>query len=123
MANSVNIIFMVSLAERESRAPEGVKEIPETPEVPESVEKGGVSARQTQVKTHVKQGGKPLTQTQASKQVTIQIPADQGILAAWAKGPVTSSLTWFGVFWLRMIKKAAHFGWKIIKKSNNKSQT
>ena len=110
---------MVPLAEREPRTPESVKEIPETPEVPESIEKGGVSARQTQVKTQVKQGGKPLTKAQGSKQVTIQIPADQGILATWAKGPVTSSLTWFGVFWLRMIKKATHFGWRVIKKEKS----
>lgn len=61
--------------------------------------------------------GQVLTQSQLSKTVTITLPADQTKLAELAKGSVGDSITWFAGFWLRMIKKAIHFGWRILGKN------
>jgi len=103
--------------EKPSQIPEGVREVPETPEIPPHIEKGGVKAVPTQVTAQVTDDkGQPLIQTPATKTVSITIPADKTTLSGWAKGEPTSSLTWFANFWLRMIKKALHFGWKIFKR-------
>ena len=60
--------------------------------------------------------GQILTQSQPSTTVTITLPADQTKLAGLSKGSAGDSITWFTAFWLRMIKKAIHFGWRIIGK-------
>ncbi len=87
----------------------------EITEIPEDIERKGVRPTKSQFTAQVKHKGKHLIQTPATK-VTIKLPADQGSLSSWSKGPITSSLTWLATFWLRMIKKAKHFGWKIIRK-------
>jgi hypothetical protein len=89
----------------------------EISEIPEHIEKAGVKKRQTQFKAQVKHKGKPLIQTPQTKTITITLPTDQNTLASWSKGKVVNSLTWLGLFWLRMIKKAIHFGWKVVRKS------
>ena len=63
--------------------------------------------------------GQVLTQSQPSEAVTITLPADQTVLAESAKGSTDDSVTWFAAFWLRMIKKAIHFGWRILGKKPN----
>lgn len=94
-----------------------IKEIPETPEVPSHLEQSGLTSRPTQITAQVSDdSGAPLIQTPVSQVVTITIPADQQQLADWSKGSPSDSLTWFAMFWLRMIRKAVHFGWKIITK-------
>jgi hypothetical protein len=99
-----------------------VKEIPETPEVPPALEQAGMATRPTQITAQVSDdSGAPLIQTPATQVVTITIPADQQQLDDWAKGSPSDSLTWFALFWLRMMKKAFHFGWKIIKKGGQNS--
>lgn len=60
--------------------------------------------------------GQPLIQTPAAQTITITLPSDQSQLTTLAKGSVSDSLTWFAAFWLRMIKKALHFGWHLLKK-------
>lgn len=60
--------------------------------------------------------GQPLIQNPAAQTVTITLPSDQSQLTTLAKGSVSDSLTWFAAFWLRMIKKALHFGWRLLKK-------
>jgi hypothetical protein len=89
---------------------------------PEAVEKLGVKTRPTQVTQQVTDKGKPLIQTPPTKVITIQPPADQQQVTTWAKGSPLNAITWLAVFWLRMIRKALHFGWKIIggKKIINK---
>jgi hypothetical protein len=70
---------------------------------------------QTQFKAQVRDDrGKPLIQTPQTQKVTIKIPATQTQLDTWSKGPIQNALTWFAVFWKRLIKKAFHFGWKMI---------
>lgn len=72
-----------------------VQEIPETPAVPEKLQEVGVKAV----------GG------------TITIPASQTTLLGWSKGKIENAITWLGMFWLRMIKKAFHFGKQVVVKS------
>ena len=111
---------MVSTPERISEAPspEGVIEVPETPESTPEMEEAGVTIVPPQVTAQVTDddSGQPLIQTPATKTVTVQIPTDPAKLDDWAKGSPANALTWFATFWLRMIKKAMHFGWKIIKR-------
>lgn len=110
---------MVQPVEREPvpKAPEGVVERPT--EIPKEVERvPGVTTTHSQVAAQVSDDqGKPLIQTPATQTITIQIPADTSQLMDWAKGAPTSSITWFAIFWLRMIKKALHFGWKTVFKT------
>jgi hypothetical protein len=60
--------------------------------------------------------GQPLIATPATTSVTVTIPQTPTVLAALAKGSVSDSVTWFAAFWLRMIKKAVHFGWQLFQK-------
>lgn len=94
-----------------------VKEIPETPEVTSHMEEKGVITRPTQMVAQVSDDkGTPLIQSPATQTVTITIPTTQQQLADWSKGSPSDSLTWFALFWLRMVKKALHFGWRVITK-------
>lgn len=93
----------------------GVEEVVETPEIPPHIEQAGVSVRPTQFTAQVTDdNGTPLVQSPATQVITITIPATQKQLEDWSKGSPVESLTWFAFYWLRMIKKALHFGWKII---------
>ena len=65
--------------------------------------------------------GKPIIQTPPTQVITVTPPSDTTTLSKQAKGDTTSSLTWLAAFWLRIIKKAIHFGWKIIGKEQNVS--
>ncbi len=97
-----------------------VKEIPETPEITEVLEKAGVKAQPSQITAQVKDtAGKPLMTSPATQTVTITIPATPTQLSDWAKGSPSASLTWFAAFWLRLIKKAIHFGWRVIMKGGS----
>jgi hypothetical protein len=98
--------------EREPRFP--VVERAEEFELPPHLEGTGIKAVETTVKARVKDKGRHLIQTPATKKVSIKLPAGQATVSAWSKGKTASSLTWLGAYWLRMIKKAVHFGWKII---------
>jgi hypothetical protein len=59
--------------------------------------------------------GTPLIQAPPANVVTtVQPPSDQATLVQQAKGNTSSSATWNAAFWLRVVKRAFHFGWKII---------
>lgn len=58
--------------------------------------------------------GLPIIQTPPTQVITIQTPSDQATLTKQAKGDIGNSVTWLAAFWLRVIKKALHFGWKVI---------
>lgn len=65
-----------------------------------------------QVKTD---SGKPLIETSpTSGKIKITIPKSQVELETLSKGSVSDSITWFAAFWIRMIKKAIHFGWELV---------
>ena len=99
-------------AEREKKP--SVKETLEEIQVPESLEKTGIEKVETAYKATVQDDqGSPLVQTPADEQISIRIPRDKGLLESSSKGKISSSLTWFARFWLRMIKKALFLGKKV----------
>lgn len=107
----------VSLERERPPVPEGVQE--RVTEIPPEVERAGGQRVPTQVTAQVTDDkGQPLIQAPATQTVTVQIPASQSQLDDWSHGSPTSSLTWFATFWLRLIKKALHFGWKIIRRGS-----
>lgn len=84
-------------------------------EIPEYVEKGGVQTVKSQFPYQVKDdSGKPLITTPQTKVVTVTLPSDPSSLQTKAKGSTDDASTWWSKFWLRIIKKAVHFGWKIV---------
>ena len=100
----------------------------ETPVIPEEV---GKKPEQAESPAQIERVGAPVTpspttpqtaddtsaqddQAQASQSVTVQIPTTQDQLEDWSHGAPSNALTWFATFWLRLIKKALHFGWRII---------
>ncbi len=105
---------MAEPKERERPAvPEGIEERPEAVEPLTRVEE--LERVPTQVTAQVTDdAGRQLIQTPATQVVTIQIPAAQAQLEDWSHGSPSNSLTWFATFWLRMIKKALRFGWRVI---------
>ena len=104
--------------EKTQSIPEDVKVVPESAEIPREVEQGGTKSVPTQVTAQViDDTGQPLMQTPTTRTTAIQLPADDGDIDNWTKGPMTDSITWLGIFWKRMMKKAKHFGWKITKKT------
>lgn len=98
-----------------------IKEVPETPVISETLEKAGVKSQPSQITQAVTDDttGKPLMTSPATQVVTITIPATPTQLVDWAKGSPSASLTWFATFWLRLIKKALHFGWKVMMKGGS----
>src|SRR3990167_5145848 len=93
-----------------------VKEIPETPETTPSLQEAGVTPVPTQITAQVTDDktGKPLMQSPSTQTITITIPASPTQLTDWSKGSPSDSLTWLAPFWLRIIKKAFHFGWRVL---------
>lgn len=89
--------------------------------VPETLQQNtGIQVVQKNFKAQVKDdAGKPIIETPPEKVVEVTLPTDTETLGTWVKGSADSSQTWLGAFWLRVIKKAIYFGWKIIGKEKN----
>ena len=86
--------------------------------VPETLSQSGVKVVQKNFTAQIKgDKGQPLIQTPPAQVITIQPPADSPTLTTWSKGSIASSLTWLGMFWIRVIKKAIHFGWRVVGKT------
>ena len=86
-------------------------------EFPEAIQQiQGVKVVQKNFKAQVQDDkGAPVIQTPPTQVITaVQPPADTTTLTTQAKGDTTSSVTWLAAFWLRIIKKALHFGWRIV---------
>lgn len=104
---------MALFPEREPKLP--IEERPVEAEVPPHIERAGVTPIPTQFKAQVKgDDGQNLIQATPTTVFTLQVPKSQATLLSLVKGSVEDSITWFAAFWLRMIKKAIHFGWKIL---------
>ncbi len=86
--------------------------------VPETLQQStGVQVVQKNFNAQIKDDhGTPLIQTPPTRVITVQPPEVSDELENWAKGSAESSKTWLGAFWLRIIKKAQLFGWKILGK-------
>ena len=84
--------------------------------VPETLQQStGMQVVQKNFKAQVKDDhGQPLIQTPPTQVITVQPPADDTTLTSWSKGSTDSSLTWLGAFWMRVIKKALLFGWRVL---------
>lgn len=94
-----------------------IKEIPEEISPLTIERKEVVQPRSTQFTQQVvSDDGQNLISTPQTQTITIQLPADQPQLKQAAKGSINDSLTWFASFWLRIFKKAIHFGWKVTRK-------
>lgn len=82
--------------------------------VPETLQSTGVKVVQKNFTAQVKNdSGKTVIQTPPTQVISVKAPASQQTLTSWAKGSITNSVTWLGMFWLRIIKKALFFGWKV----------
>lgn len=93
-----------------------IQERPQTMEIPWEVERAtGVQSVQTQITAKVTDDtGKPMMQSPATQTITVTLPASTEQLGVWAKGSPNEALTWLAGFWLRLVKKAIHFGWNIV---------
>ncbi len=102
----------------ETLRPEALPQIQERQEefiVPETLQSSGMKVVQKNFTAQVKDDkGQPVIQTPPTQVVTVAPPYDQTTLTTQAKGSASSSTTWLASFWLRVIKKAIHFGWKIV---------
>ncbi len=112
---------MALFPERGSAKPPEVVTPPEQVEIPEHIEKvTGVRAVPAQFTKQVQDDqGRPVISTPQNQVITITLPQDQAVLATQAKATTDDSLTWFAAFWLRIFKKALHFGWKIVAGGNS----
>lgn len=91
---------------------------PTVPEIPEHIEKGGyvqnhAANQQFTAKVQDDQGNH-LIFTPETKQEDVFIPEPEYVLIEKAKGSVDESSTWSANFFLRIIKKAIHFGRKLV---------
>lgn len=111
--------------EPERKDQEKVPQVPEEvtrreEELPKEVEAIESGVRRTQVQSApqvpLDSAGKPLVQPPPTQSITVTLPATLQQLDDWAKGDPQNALTWFAAFWLRLIKKALHFGWRIVEK-------
>ncbi len=111
---------MVATPEKEPlEAPEGVKDVVDVPEIPPHIEKSGVSVTPTQFTAQVSDdNGQPVIKPTPTR--TIDPPTSEKQLEDLSKGSPTASVTWLAAFWIRVIKKARHFGWKIVGKGGSK---
>ncbi|MFC1649436.1 hypothetical protein ACFL2C_01810 [Patescibacteria group bacterium] len=100
-------------------APESVDQIPQQPSMSQEAINRGVQVRQVEfTEKVVDENNKPLTSSPATTDVTIEIPAEKSVLETLAKGSEESAVTWFASFWLRMLRKAAHFGWGVVSRKS-----
>jgi hypothetical protein len=108
-----NIRFMSS-PETQSAKPEEVTERPEDFVVPERIS-DIATPTQSQVSAQVADDqGRNLIQTPQPQGVVVRIPSDQSSLQAMSKGDPDNASTGFGIYWLRVIKKAVLFGWSVV---------
>lgn len=63
--------------------------------------------------------GQPIIQTPPTQVISVTPPSDPTTLISWSKGPITSSISWLGMFWIRILKKAMLFGWKVGRKGES----
>lgn len=85
--------------------------------VDEALKGAGVQSVQKTFKSQIQDDkGASVIQTPPTTVVSISPPSDSVTLGQQAKGDTTNALTWFAAFWIRILKKALHFGWKIVGK-------
>jgi len=102
--------------------PKDVEVRAEQMEIPPEIERA-TGAKPTQYKPPkppTDDSGQPMVQPADDQKSSVIIPASQSQLTTMSKGDPDDSSTWFGKFWLRMIQKAMHFGWRVfLRKEKN----
>jgi len=73
--------------------------------LPKDLENQGIKAVETAFKANVKGDDGSVIAQPTGIASSFSPPADPQTLMTWAKGPITSALTWLAAFWLRMFKK------------------
>jgi hypothetical protein len=96
-----------------------VKEVPDTVKIPEGLTSIAKPTPSQITATVTDDNGKPMMQSPATNAVTVTVPADPQHLQSLSQGDPDDAITWFATFWLRMIKKALHYGWKIVTKKGD----
>ena len=92
-----------------------IKEIPDQPEIPPKLtQETGIKAVERAIGANVKDGRADVIQSPETRQFTLQIPDVREKMEKLSKQSVGDSSTWFGAYFVRMIKKALYFGWKIV---------
>lgn len=100
-------------AQQPDVAPE-VQHYPEQPEIPAHIERAGVqSVPQHPASLQDPSTGQVVAQN-TNMQPPVQVPADPATIHGWASGSPSNSLTWLGMFWERVIKRAVFFGKQIV---------
>jgi hypothetical protein len=85
------------------------------PEVEKRLQEFGAQVRPTSPKPVKDDQGRVIAgDTGKNAGVTIQVQADQSQATNWSHGSPSDSKTWLGVTILRKIKRALHYGWKIV---------
>jgi len=102
------------------KIPENIETIPDEVEIPEDLrkieKKEEIQTTKTQFTAQVSDdSGVPMTESPVTKVASIEIPESEEALKAFSEGNTEEARTWWGATFLRMIKKALHFGWNIIK--------
>ena len=83
--------------------------------VPETIQSSGVKVVQKTFKAQVRDDkGAQIIQTPPAQVIAVNPPTDPSSLTSWSKGDTSNAKTWFGAFWLRVFKKALHFGWQVV---------
>lgn len=93
-------------------APPEVQEIPETPQISQTSAQAGVTVTPTQVVQPVQ----PTSTTSSiqSGDDALVLPKSEEELEKESKGSSEESRTWWAATVIRMLKKAIHFGKKIV---------
>lgn len=111
---------MTASSELEPKIPPPIQEVQDrfNPEVERQLQELGAQIRPASPQSAQDDHGQPLTQpvgdTQAAPAQTVTIPTSPQQAATWSHGSVSDSQTWLGVVILRKIKRALHFGWRIL---------
>ncbi len=93
---------------------EGIKESQEEFIIPEKIQDVGVKTTRTQVTAQVTDDDDEDLITTPVRKVTVTLPTQQDTIEHWTKGEAADSSTWLGYYWVRIIKKAFHFGWNVV---------
>ena len=99
----------------EQQSPQAIIKEQETLKELPSVEEKATTVIPGQIAAQVgSQSAQPASSTPAAPTITITIPASPQQLEDWSKGSPEDSITWFAFYWIRMIKKAFFYGWRVI---------
>lgn len=93
-----------------------VKSVPDAVDISQKLsQETGIRKVETAFSANVKDDTKAdLTQSPETKAVVITIPSYKEKIEAQSKGGADEASTWWGAYFVRMIKKALHFGWKVV---------